>query len=441
MRKWTIKRHMKNHDLLKKYQIDRHLLSQITNFQVDSRRVSKGSVFFALKGEQRAGEDFLKQVFDNEGVIAFVSKECKKLGFELKTIKVDDTLDTLQALAKEKLSDYKGKTIGITGSSGKTTTKDFVAKLLEGDFKVKKTIGNANSQIGLPLTVLNSDLDCDVQILEMGMSKKGHIQKLTEIAIPDIALITNVGYAHAENFDSLEKIAEAKSEILKDANIKIVDYQLLQYDCIRRHSPITFSINDKRADYFLDIKTGHLYEKSEKAVKLALPFQEASFLHDLLGSIAVTRQLKISYENIQLKLLNLKIPSMRFEKFEKNNILFINDSYSSNPSSLLAAIQNLSFYERRRVAVIGPMLELGRYSEQKHFELGEVAAEKIDILFTIGKDTEAMHKAFLNKNPHAYHFSDLNLLALTLLKILKEEDVVLVKGSRAVQLEKLFEII
>jgi len=289
---------------------------------------------------------------------------------------------------------------------------------------------------------LNSDLDCDIQILEMGMSEKGHIKRLTEIASPDVALITKIGYAHAENFDNLEKIVEAKAEILKkDTKIKIVDHELTQYACICKHNPITFSINDKKADYFLDIVTGSLYERSEKVMMFFLPFQEEAFLHDLLGAIAISRELGISHKNIQLKMLELKLPLMRFEKIKKNNILFINDSYNSNPTSLLAAIENLNFYKKRKIAVFGPMLELGKYSEKKHFEIGKVAAKKIDVLFTIGKDCEKMHKAFLEEKPSSYHFSDLNLLALSLRKILKEEDVVLVKGSRALELEKLFELI
>jgi len=425
-----------------KYEISPSLLSQITNFQVDSRLVNSGSAFFALKGKKCSGEDFLKQVSDNKAVMAFVSKSYKNEGLNLKMIKVDDPFIILQNLAKDKLELFKGKIIGITGSVGKTTTKEFVAQLLEGDFKVRKTIGNANSQIGLPLTILNSDLDCDIQVLEMGMSEKGHVLRLAEIANPDVALITKVDYAHAENFDSLEDIVEAKSEILReDAKIKIVDYELTRYACIYRHNPVTFSINDKRADYFLNVKTGELHEKSGKVVRFSLPFQETFFLHDLLGSIVIAKELGVSYENIQLKMFELKLPLMRFEKFEKNNILFINDSYNSAPAALLAAIENLSLYKKRKIAVLGPMLELGKYSEMRHFEMGKIAAKRIDILFTIGKDCEKMHQAFLEEKQSAYHFPNLSLLALGLKKILEEGDIVLVKGSRAIELEKLFELI
>ncbi len=433
---------MKNDELLKKYKISPRLLSQVTNFQIDSRLVNRESVFFALKGKKCSGEEFLRQVADSKAIIAFTSKNYKKEGLSLKVIKVDDPFVVLQNLAKDKLEQFKGKVVGITGSVGKTTTKDFVAQLLEGDFKVKKTIGNANSQIGLPLTILNSNLDCDIQILEMGMSEKGHIQRLTEIARPDIALITKVGYAHAENFDSLENIVEAKAEILEgDAKIKIVDYELIQYSCIHKHNPITFSITDKKADYFLDIATGELHERCEKVTRFSLPFQEPSFLHDLLGSIAIAKELGVGYENIQQKMSELKLPLMRFEKFKKNDILFINDSYNSTPSALLAAIENLSMSKKRKIAVLGPMLELGKYSEAKHFEIGKIAAKKIDILFTIGEECEKMHQAFLEEKSSTYHFSDLNLLALDLKKTLEKDDVVLVKGSRSIELEKLFELI
>jgi UDP-N-acetylmuramoyl-tripeptide--D-alanyl-D-alanine ligase len=433
---------MDNWSFLKKCGFKEDLVTKVTNFQVDSRLVRSGSVFFAFQGAKNSGEMFLKQVADNQGLAAVISKKYQGGDFNLALIRVDNPFTILQELAKDKIGKSKGKKLAITGSVGKSTTKEFVYQLLLENYVVAKTPGNANSQIGVPLSILNFEKDYDIYVLEMGMSKKGHIQKLTEVANPDIALITKISYSHSENFKSLDEIASAKAEIFTpQTKIKIVDYDLLRFSSIKEHQPLTFSISCKDAFIYYDLNEQAIYENGRFATKLDISFQETSFIHNTIAAVSLVRQLGLGYADIKNKVPFLKPPKMRFEKLKLKNAFFINDTYNSSPLAVHSALENIKNYQTRKIAILGEMLELGEFSEKMHHEIGDKATKCVDILFTLGKKTESTHRAFLAQKKVAYHFLDLNQLAEKLKNIIKADDVVLVKASRSIGLEKLFELI
>lgn len=390
-------------------------------FCVDSRKVVPGSTFIAMKGNKSDGHLFLGEAARKGATHAIVSVDYLGEGFGMDLRRVADPLAELQRLAKEKLKRSRTKVIAITGSVGKTTTKEFVATLLSERFHLAKTLGSANSQVALPLTLLNDfQGDEELIVLEMGMSEKGQIKKLTEIAPPTVAVLTAINYAHSQFFDSLEAIAEAKAEIFVPS-------------CSKAFAPEElFSFAVVAGKGVEPVAIGELQGFSP-------PFREAHLLMNLALAVRVARSFGLHDQEIAHGIAKLKRLNGRGNRVEKEGITFIDDSYNASPASVKAALNALE--GKRRVAVLGSMLELGSFSEALHLEVGELALEKVDLLFLLGEETLPIQQLFSKKGRQCYHFKELSHLKIALKKALQTGDVVLVKGSNSLKMGGLIETV
>jgi UDP-N-acetylmuramoyl-tripeptide--D-alanyl-D-alanine ligase len=420
--------------------------SEITGYQVDSRRVGPGELFFALKGEHVDGHRFLAEVAAKGGLGAVVSKGYQGPDFGLELVRVEDVLAGLQELARDDVAKSGALVVGITGSVGKTTTKEFIATLLEGKFKVGKTYASYNTKLTLPITVLNRVGDEQVLVLEMGMSETGDIGRLVQIAPPDVAVLTKVALAHAAYFtNGLEEIAKGKAEIFSHPKTKtaIFYHDFLQYrELVEqiRADKLSFSLEDRSADYFLSEEG--VDERGVRAYRFDPPFKQPHLLHNFLAAVAVARALKMEWDEINQQVSKLRLPKMRFEQFEKEGILFVNDAYNANPESMRAALS--SFPEPqvggKRIAVLGSMRELGAFSRPAHEEIGHFAQKFADHLLVLGEEAKPLCEAFAEVKKPAEYFIDRKKLAARLKEIMRPGDAVLVKGSRSMEMEKILEL-
>lgn len=424
----------------------------VSGYQIDSRQVKEGDLFFALKGERSDGHEHLREVREKGALAAIVSSEYAGEDFGLELLRVQDVLSTLQDLARFSIAEEKSlQLIGVTGSVGKTTTKEFIATILEGKFKTGKNERSYNSKLTYPLTILNRDAGLEVLVVEMGMSDPGDIGKLVSIAAPDIAVLTKVGLAHAAFFPGgVPEIAKYKAEIFshEKTRLAIFDHALHQYpsvvDAIDKEK-VTFSLENSSADYFLSAHEGKFLidERGVRAHGFDLPFSQSHILHNFLAAVSVARAMKMQWEEINQRIGFLKLPEMRFEQFEKKGISFINDAYNANPESMRAALSHLPEPKEggKKIAVLGTMCDLGIFSETSHQEIGRFAQKYVDHLLVLGMDASPLCEAFQEVKKPAELFVSRENLALRLKQLMSFGDVVLIKGSRAMKLENIFELL
>lgn len=417
----------------------------IEGFSVDSRDLKPGQVFCALKGEKLDGHLFLDEAKQRGACLAIVEKTFQGKS-SLPLIAVDNVLKTLQDLTKKILALRKVSIIGVTGSVGKTSCKDFIFDLLKKTFSVGKSLGTQNSQVGLPLTILNDTSGLEEWlVLEMGMTEQGQIKRLVEMAPPKIALVTQVALVHSVNFDSLEKIAEAKAEIFSDPNTRVgilpLDFESLTHTNLPKKK--TFSTSSKLADYYLDRKGEEFFLCSPEEIfgPLALPSLGDHHHGNILAAISVALEMGVSKEVIREILPSLKLPERRFQFMEKEGILFVNDSFNASEISVKAALKNLPEPKKggKKIAVLGSMLELGKFSEECHKNVGIEALKRVNSLYCFGKECLPMVEIFRQGGGKADLFEELPSLINALKIDLKEGDVVLLKGSRSKQLWKVLE--
>ncbi len=406
---------------------------QDVGFQIDSRLIKKGDIFFALKGKKADGHFYLYDVARKKAKLAIIDKSFKiDRHLDLELIRVDNVLEFLQASATQALKRSKAKIIAITGSFGKTTTKEFVSSLLQSEFRVSKSEKNYNSKIGLPLAILNMNRNVDFLVLEMGMDKTAEIEKLIKIAPPDIALITEIA-SFAGDLGSRDVLAEAKKEIFlsKKTKIKLINKGLKKLKTFQDEDYLTYSIKDKEATFYLDIKNLIFYEKKKRYVIKNLPFNETHLLENVLAAICICRLAKAKFQSILKKLPSLKTYDMRFEKIWIKKILFVKDCYNGNPDATFAAFKNLPKTKGKKIAVLGSHRCYGKLSQKVHEQIIAQAKKYVDDILCIGeefKDIKSIKK-----------YSSLEDLARNLKKIVKKDDVVLIKGSRFLKMEKIFD--
>lgn len=416
---------------------------QVKGFAVDSRKVVSGSVFFALKGEKVDGHEFLEEVRDKGAICAVVDKGYKGKIEGLDLVFVDDVLGSLQRLAKHKMLEQKTRCIGITGSVGKTTTKEFLATLLEGSFRVGKTPGNENSQVGVPLSILHTEDEPELFIAEMGMSQKGEIASLVSIIPPEIAIVTQVALAHALYFPlGVEQVAEAKAEILSHPLTKkvFIHAQASPFKAFHKKQipSMIFYGKEKESDAWITpTDLGYRVHTEEgESEEFTLPFTAKHLVDNFLGAALVARELGVSWKDIFLRAKNLKTYRMRFERVERDGIIYINDSYNASPASMKAALENMPKPELggRVIAALGHMGELGNFSMQAHKEVGEIASLHADLLFCVGEDTTYMAESFARSGKEALQFSCFQEFKDALKKQICQKDVVLIKASNSLKL-------
>lgn len=418
----------------------------IDGFAIDSRLVKKGNLFFALKGNNFDGHDFLEEVAKKGAPAAIVESHYEGKTCGLILIKVPNVTEAIQKLAQIIQSQRKQKIIGITGSVGKTTTKEFLSILLSEKYNVSKTPGNQNSQLGLPLSILNAQGTEEFFIAEMGMTHFGHIRRLVEIAPPDIGLITKIGYSHVESFSNgLEGIAKAKMEIFSHPYTKlgVVNAQVLGFKAAKSYQnkiQKSYALEPIQADYILE-KGWCIREENQYSPTFQLPFYETHFCEDFIGAVAIARLLNLSWTEIINGIQNLKTIKLRFEKIEKEGITFINDTYNNSPEAMICALNNLPLpgFGGKIVAVLGEMRYLGNFSEKMHRYVGQVAIDKVDHLLCYGKGCLPMMDVFQKSGKPVEMFHELRILKLKLFEMLKKGDVVLLRGSNPVKLWQILE--
>ncbi|MCB1180884.1 MAG: UDP-N-acetylmuramoyl-tripeptide--D-alanyl-D-alanine ligase [Chlamydiia bacterium] len=415
---------------------------------IDSRRVKSGDLFFALKGERVDGHDFIHEAASNGASGAVVEREYSR-EVALPLLKVNGVLLALQTLARLILEKRAVKVIGITGSVGKTTTKNFTFSLLSTHYKVACSPFSYNSQATVPLSILNTDESEEILVLEMGISAPGEMDRLIQMAPPDIAVITSIAIQHASQFsDGIAGIAREKGKIFSHSKTKLgfMPHESAffhQLQGIGECSKFSFSLTSREADYFLERREEEIkvYVKGEPPLHIQISLPVAPLFQNYLAAVAVARACDVPWALIQKKSQGLRLPPMRFEKIEKNGVIFINDAYNANPDSMKAALESLPQPTKggRVIAVLGEMTELGMYSEGGHAQVAEVALSTVDLLLCLGARCEAMQKIWKAKMRPCELFASPLELEKSLKEHAKPGDVVLLKGARSAELEKLLE--
>ncbi len=425
----------------------------IEGISTDSRTIGSDNLFVPLMGENFNGHEFIQNVIDKGVKASLWSKNEAIPDIDFPFILVEDTLIGLQTLASSYLKTVSPKVIGITGSNGKTSTKDILASLLKTQYKTHKTKENFNNGIGVPLTILSMKDDTEMLVLEMGMDNFGQIELLTRIAPPDAAIITNIGEAHLEGLKTPENIAKAKLEILRGLKLgKLFVYygddSMLksEVEMIASHHEVkSFGIddfNDYQAEIlFINENGDSFYLKEPKSEEFFLPMLGEHQVLNATAAIAIARYFGISFENIKKGLLTVEKTGMRNEMVKCNGFTILDDSYKSNPASVRAAMNTLysiNGYSQKMV-ILGDMLGLGDDEIQMHRDIGSTINENnIDYLFTIGEFGKYIYESAKSNFPKdkTMHFDDKDALVKKVKETAKNNALILVKASRPLAMEE-----
>lgn len=417
---------------------------------IDSRKVNKGDIFFAIKGENFDAHKFVDNVLENGAGLVIVHKEeeYKSFSEDSSIVLVEDTKKALLDLASFYIDTLDIKVVGITGSTGKTSTKDLIAAALSEKYKVFKTKGNFNNDIGMPLMILELNKDYEVAILEMGMSNLGEIETLARVAKPDIAVITNIGTSHMENLKTRDNILKAKIEIttlfnennvliVNGENDKLHDLESNNYKIVKIGTESDYNFKGCRIIINKD-NIEFSVKENGRAIDQTI-FVPVPGKHNVLNSllaVAVARHLGVSYEEIAEGIKNLEATSMRLDVIKHEGYTIINDAYNASPDSMIAALEVLKTYEGRKIAVLGTMKELGEESPKAHEEVAKYAKDsKVDMLITLGEFNSDFEAGFGSENFKA--FDSIEDIVHYLKQNLKDGDVLLVKASRSMKFENI----
>ena len=429
------------------------------NFCKDSREVKKGDTYLGIKGENTNGSIYYEQALEKGAKVLIlqdieIPEDVQNKYKNRVIILVKNVIKAIQDIAKYKRENSNVKVVGITGSVGKTSTKDIVASVLSQKYKVLKTQGNYNNEIGLPLTILSLK-DEDVMVLEMGMSAFGEMRLLTNIAKPDIVAITNIGTSHIGILGSRENILKAKLEILeglkKDGKLVINNDNDLLHKWYNEERLInnvdTYGIENSSnyMAYKINLaENGSTYKinLNDTEYNVNVPVNGEHFVYNSLCAIVIGKALNISNKEIIKGISKFELTKRRMEILKtKNDIVIINDCYNASYDSMKAAIEYLSTLRNRKITILGDMLELGEFSKELHEKVGiEVAKNKIDILITIGLESENIalgaEKSGMDKAT-IYKFRCKEDAMEKIKNIVKKGDAILIKASNAMKFDEI----
>ncbi|MGY5343561.1 UDP-N-acetylmuramoyl-tripeptide--D-alanyl-D-alanine ligase [Paenibacillus glucanolyticus] len=425
----------------------------IRGVSIDSRTVKPGNLFVPIIRELD-GHNFVNEAISKGAIASFWQKDHPNPPDHLPLIYVNDCLEALQKLAAQYRRELQVKVIGVTGSNGKTTTKEMLNSVLQTKFRVYKTEGNLNSQVGVPLTVLGIKKDAEIAIIEMGMSERGQIEQLSRITTPDIAVITMIGVSHLSSLGSREAIAAAKLEIvtgLKNGGCFVFngDEPLLTKELfkIKKNSSletISFgqgNFNDVSVENAISNSDGSQFSVANDIYYL--PLVGAHNINNALATIAIALRLGLNSAEINEGFLHLKLPEMRLEKIiSPSGFTIINDAWNASPDSVNAAIktfQELTGYNDKHL-VIGDMLELGDHEEEFHRVIGKsLDPNKINYIYTFGDLSYHIASEAIKTYPGGAvkAFKDKMRLANALNGAIKKNDVILLKASRGIQIDSI----
>ncbi|TCZ80211.1 UDP-N-acetylmuramoyl-tripeptide--D-alanyl-D-alanine ligase [Paenibacillus albiflavus] len=426
----------------------------ISGVSIDTRTLCNGNLFIPIIRIDN-GHKYVEDAINKGAVASLWQKDQPNPPKGIPIIYVNNTLEALQNLAKAYRNQLNIKVIGVTGSNGKTTTKDMIYSIAATTYKTQKTIGNYNGEYGLPLTLLELEEDTQVAVLEMGMSNLGEIKLLSEIARPDIAIITMIGVSHIATLGSKEAIAKAKLEIIAGLHqsgtlIYYGDEPLLSKGV--SGEPKTFRIikfGESSVNDYYPIKqyvsNDGIHFTSNDSQDYLIPMFGTHNILNALASIAAGNELKIASKDIKNGLQNLTVTEMRMQQIKtKLGCTIINDAWNASPVSMKAAIQTITELTgyKRKILILGDMLELGANEIVYHQEIGnEINHDEINYVFTIGNLSEHISNQLYSKftSSHVKHFQDKQELINHINNIIEENDLILIKGSRGIKLEEIVE--
>lgn len=432
------------------------------NYCRDSRAVNPGDVYLGIKGENFNGSDFYKEALE-KGAKGCILQKVEINAEDIEKYKdrfmviVDNVVEALQKLAAYKRSLYNIPIIGVTGSVGKTSTKDIIASVMSKKYTTLKTEGNYNNEIGLPLTILKLK-DHEAAVIEMGMSSFGEISLLTNIAKPTTAVITIIGSSHIGELGSRENILKAKLEILEGLDSKgslIInnDNDLLHKwntENIDNHKHITYGIENKSDFMAQNIKIEKESSSFEikyqgKTYNVIVPVGGQHFIYNSLCAICVGLEYGIDIDDIIKGISEFQLTKRRMEVLKNtNNVTIINDSYNASYESMKAALEYISKVDsNKKIAVLGDVLELGNFSKEMHEKIGEeVVKNKIDVLITVGKEAENISNRVIElgkSKDDVYHLGNNEEAVKIIKQISKEGDIVLIKASNGMHFDEIVE--
>lgn len=435
---------------------------EFSHITIDSRKVEKDGLFIAIKGERNDGHDYISECLD-KGALAVISE--KVIPDETRpVIVVDSTLTALRELAAFYRSQLDIKVVGITGSVGKTSTKETIASVLSTKYKVLKTAGNFNNEIGLPLTIFRLTEEDEVAVLEMGISDFGEMSRLTAIARPDISVITNIGQCHLENLKTRDGILKAKTEIFEGmgpdgmAVLNADDDKLITVESVCGRRPVHFGIDNKTGIYAKNIVTKGLLGTdaalvnvacsdgvSEFAIHISVPGRH--MVYNAMAAAAVGALLGLDSAQIADGIASMETIAGRNHIIKTADYIILDDCYNANPVSMKSSIDVIAQADGRKVCILGDMFELGTDEEKLHYEVGEyLAAKNIDVLITAGKLSHTLvagardaYKRLGKQKYEIHEYETLEELLSGLKSLLCEGDNILVKASHGMNYTRIVE--
>ena len=420
-----------------------HTIDKINGITIDSRKIMKNDIFFPIKGKNYDGHDYIKLIKHDSSITYFSENENYKDAIICNSI-IKEIIN-IASLWREKTN---SKIIAITGSNGKTTIKELLYHILKKKYKCSKSEGNYNSKIGLPLTFLSSLKNDDYCILELGANSPYEIKYLAKIVKPNYAVITNISKAHIGNFRSFEELIKTKNEIFdyvqNNGQIFINnDDENIHVPNNKKISTITYSFNnssDLKAKYYnsiLEIKNNN----KNKKIYFSIPNELSHLINIILSAYAISKKIGIKNSEFQDALNSFKIPDGRGQIVIYKNCKIIDDSYNANPSSMMMGINRLSDLDssQRKIAVLGDMLELGQDEISEHKKIGELLnSQKIEIILVYGKLMEKTYNVLDKKTKEVFYFKNFSALHKKFNSIIKNNDIIYIKGSRSMKLERLY---
>ena len=425
---------------------------QAEGIVLDSRKVEPGFVFVATVGERVDGHSFIESVFE-KGAIGVVCEKAPEV-LPGPCIVVEDSFAALRQIAAFYRSQREIPVVGITGSVGKTSTKEFVASVLAQKYKTHKTMGNFNNEVGVPLTLFAMPEDAECAVVEMGINHFGEMHRLSEIARPDICVMTNIGQCHLEYLGDRDGILRAKSEIFDFMNpegsvcVNGDDDKLASIGQVHGKVPVRFGLSENNDIYATDIvsrgllgSNARICIKNGESFEVQIPLPGIHMVLNALAATAVGLQLGLDTAQIAAGIASVEAVKGRSRVIDAGKLVLIDDCYNANPVSMQAAIAMLQKALGRKVAVLGDMFELGENEKQMHAQIGTYAAENgVDCLICAGALSENMYEAAKAAGmTNVHHFADREELLQHLPTLLQEGDSVLIKASHGMGYDKIVE--
>ncbi|WP_251557807.1 UDP-N-acetylmuramoyl-tripeptide--D-alanyl-D-alanine ligase [Paenibacillus pasadenensis] len=427
----------------------------VKGVSIDSRTIKAGQLFIPIVRIDN-GHNYVSNAVNNGAIASLWQKNHPNPPPNVPLIMVEDTFVALQTLAKAYRTELNAIVIGITGSNGKTTAKDMISSVLGNAYRVHKTQGNLNGQYGLPLTLLDATVDTEIFVLEMGISLPGEMERIANIARPDVVVVTMIGESHISNFGSRKSIAQEKLQIANhltgdgaiifNGDERLLEEGIQKFNLLESVKRIRFGLSESN-----DYMASSISATSDhtgfylNGLFYRFPLIGTHNVNNALAAIAVAEHLGVTNENIQIGLLELELTGMRMEKSISNSgFAIINDAWNASPTSMKSAIetfQNLSEYNQK-ILVLGDMFELGENEVHFHLEIGRsIDPENVDYIFTIGKLAEhiALEAQPIFPQGHVRAFQQKAEVVKAVESVVKPNAVVLVKGSRGMRLEEVVE--